>query len=222
MTIPLAAPEVDAPEPETGPLRRCLVTREHGAEGGNDPLRGRSRPGAGRRPGRKAARAGNVVERAGRCDRSRAHARGLRQGRARSGRGAARSAGRLRAGLEQTRSPIFGPGPPRRPGRRRVRKGREWVRADRAGLVVQVRRQPRGWQFLEERRRFRRRGTSAGPWSPLPATALGRCSAGSRAVHAWRTAGRAWPDAANLARARARRRRGRKRPAMPAAGGLPR
>ena len=45
------------------------------------------------RPRRKAARAGNLVERAGGCDRNRLHPRCLRQGGSRAGGGSPRSAG---------------------------------------------------------------------------------------------------------------------------------
>ncbi len=140
------------------------------AEGADDPLRRRAGPADRARPGRKAARAGNLVERAAGCDRNRPRpgtAWGVRFARARASVrviGAPRSSCpslRGGAGPADRRTVLASPGAPGRrlPGSKR--------RASGCGPVAA------GWS-CRRRTAARRSGRAS---CPAPADGAGRRSA---------------------------------------------
>ena len=171
------SPETDDAAPETGPLRRCLVTRERAEKARMirfvlGPDRMVVPDLAARLPGRGlwlSARA-DVIETA--CTRGAF---------ARAARGAVAVPqdlpARLRAGLERRIAELLGLA--RRAGQAVAGfdKAGEWVRAGRAGLVVQA-----ADGSAEERHRFFS-GQEIPVVAPLPAAALGVVFGRERAVH---------------------------------------
>lgn len=165
-------------EPELGPLRRCIVTRERGPKEGMvrfvlGPDRALVPDLSGRLPGRGmwlSARA-DVLEMA--------LARG---GFARAARGPVGVPGDLpgllRAGLESRIGELLGLA--RRAGQAIAgfEKAREWVRSRRAALVVQAHD-----GSAEERDRFLSGAADLEVKTPLSAAALGAVFGRERAVH---------------------------------------
>ncbi|MEO9188551.1 MAG: RNA-binding protein [Acetobacteraceae bacterium] len=163
---------------ETGPLRRCIVTREHGRKESMirfvvDPEHVLVVDIAARMPGRgmwlsaradvlETAVARNAFARAARGavrlpPDLPAHVRAGLQGRVTDLLGLARRAGQAIAGFE---------------------KGRDWVRSKRAALVVQA-----SDGSVEERERFLSGAAGIPARTPLTAAALGAVFGRERVVH---------------------------------------
>lgn len=214
---PASVPDDDDDAAETGPLRRCLVTRARAEKARMirfvvGPDRALVPDLSARLPGRGmwlSARA-DVVETA--------RTRGAF---ARAARGVVAVPpdllARLRAGLERRIAELLGLA--RRAGQAVAGfdKAGEWVRTGRAALVVQA-----ADGSAEERRRFLS-GRDIPTVAPLPASALGAVFGRDRAVHvavapgklaaalrieAERLAGLAAPDGGEAAHGRAARQAG--------------
>jgi uncharacterized protein len=175
--LDVVSPE-PGPEPETGPLRRCIVTRERGPKAGMvrfvvGPDATLVPDLAGRLPGRGmwlSARA-DVLETA--------LARGAFARAARSPvKVSADLPAKLRAGLEVRITELLGLA--RRAGQAisGFEKAREWVRSGRAALVVQA-----CDGSPEERGRFLSGAAGLAVRTPLTAAALGAVFGRERAVH---------------------------------------
>ena len=177
-------------EPETGPLRRCILTRERLPKepmirfvlGPDRADRARSR--------RKAAGTGNLVERAGRCVRNRARQETLARAFARAARGPVTVPADLgcraaRRRLVRRIGDFWGlrgaPGR-RSPASRRRGNG---CRSGRAGLVLQASdgsAEERA-RFLSGWRRTARIGRIVPVLAPLDAAALGAVFGRDHVVH---------------------------------------